>query len=153
MYSNEDLVSTVDTQFYAPAVDWLGNGAKKGIEYTHHWHGMAKTEKVEKARFLAIVQVVDKESEEGFLSIKKGNQGEFVVGEWQIMVKLSPDVPAGFQAINEKTSSGFSHNVQDIRIGEKVFRHTIKGSTLIVENDGELREEAVDVLPDAVIFY
>ena len=153
LFSSDDVESSVTDQFYAPAVDWLGNGSKKEIEYTNHWHGKSDTKKTDKARFLAVIQIVDKESKTEFVPIEKNKDGKYIIGDWEISAQLDCDKETALQIINKTKSSGISLGSQPLSIDGKEYKHTIQGSTILIEDNGEISKEAVDVLPDAAIYY
>ncbi|MDO5980036.1 DUF4962 domain-containing protein [Flavivirga spongiicola] len=150
--SNNDLKNTVTNKFHAPAVDWLGNGWKRGITYKNHWHGKTDTEKLPKTRFLAILQVTAKENE--FMPMSYLGGGKLQIDGWQISVELDENKPASF--ICKKEGAGaISFNNRSIEMNAKKYVHQTPGSTMLIEiiNDKIEKQEVIDTLPDEVIYY
>ncbi|MCG8306902.1 MAG: DUF4962 domain-containing protein [Cytophagales bacterium] len=153
LYGGEDNPEMrITDQFHAPAVDWLGNGWKRGIEYVNHWHGDATTKKMRKVRFLAIIQVTGKEKT--FTKIEELGDGRFAVNGWQIKAGLDSNKPAKLLCQKDEVGAiGF--NVNKIKLGGKTVKPEIKGSTILIEKKGDdwVKQEVIDRLPDGAIYY
>ncbi|MEQ9289619.1 MAG: DUF4962 domain-containing protein [Cyclobacteriaceae bacterium] len=152
LFSSSPLKPTVTDQFYAPAVDWLGNGEKKGMKYTNHWHGKMDSKKSEKVRFLAVIQVVDKSSYSNFHPIARSGNGRYKVGDWTISAQLDPDQPSEFKIVNERELCGISMGREKLVINGLKYKHSKRGSTVIVDGKESGFEEAFDELPSAAIY-
>ena len=139
-------------QFFSPAIDWLGNGAKRGIVYKNHWHGEGLTPKVSQSRFLAIIQIKPKNKK--FDQPKGVNEGQIEIDGWHIEAELNANKEAYLRI--EKSGVGAIHFGSEPLIYKgKIFKHNIPGSTLFLEENGKRfqRQEAIDQLPDAAIYY
>jgi hypothetical protein len=152
LFCNKDFNTCVTDTFYSPAVDWLGNAAKKGKTYTNHWHGKAETGKESSARFLAVIEVKDKSEKTPFLKVEKNANNEVTIGNWKICVEFDGERLATLQITNEKEGSGLSLGSAPLVLQGKTYPHKIKGSTLVTEDFGSLIQEAVDELPAAAVY-
>lgn len=150
LFSNTNHQTMVTDQFYAPAVDWLGNGAKKGIPYINHWHGKVETEKSTKTRFITIIQVLDKKEDKQFQTIERNENNQFSIGDWLITVELDTAKIPSLEIVNTKTASGLSFGNNPLIIGKKKFNHKTLGSTILVEPN--YFKEVIDRIPDAAIY-
>lgn len=149
LFSNTKGNTSVTDQFYAPAVDWLGNGAKKGIPYVNHWHGKVKTDKSANSRFITVIQVVDKASNQEFQTIKRNNN-KIVIGDWQITSELDVTKTPSLQIVNSVTASGLSLGNQPLIIGNNTYKHKIPRSTIVVEPN--YFKEVIDQLPNVAVY-
>jgi hypothetical protein len=152
LYGSDDFSSDVTDQFYSPATDWLGNGAKRDIIYKNHWHGESKTKKVNKTRFLAVIQVKPNGEEFDF-PVKLDNQSVEING-WTIIAELDAEKTPKLR-VEKKNEGLIDFGYEDVSFGGKNFSHKKVGSTLLLEKTkGEItKQEGFDKLPAPAIYY
>jgi hypothetical protein len=152
LFSTSPIEPAVRDNFFSPAIDWLGNGAKRGITYTNHWHGEARSEKQDQFRFLAIIQVVSKEKD--YLHLEQLEKGKWEINGWTIQAELNTDqTPA---LIISKPGNGCLHfGSGPVFFGGQTINRKAKGSTILIEPSGNGLniDETIDKLPGAAIFY
>ncbi len=147
-----ELKSSVTNQFFSPAVDWLGNGSKRGIEYVDHWHGETSTARQEKQRFLAIIQVVP--DGDSFMQPLVVQKGHITIDGWDIKAELDGLKPAILVLKKEQTGA-ISYGTGKIEFDGNTYLHKVPGSTLLIEkrkNKTNVQED-VDKLPDAAVYF
>ncbi|TRX66425.1 DUF4962 domain-containing protein [Carboxylicivirga sp. M1479] len=152
LFSKENLKFSVTDTFFSPANDWLGNGAKRGIEFKNHWHGVAQTDICNKTRYLAIIQVGPKS--QGFDELEVTKSGSIQVNGWSIQAELDSSKPAEL-LLQKSNESCISFGDKDLVFNGKNYQRKIKGSTLILENDNKeiSVKELIDNLPSVAVYY
>lgn len=151
LFCSTGFNSTLSDEFVAPPVDWQGKGGKKVKLNETSYHFRANTEKVKKARFLAIIQVGDKVVQP--LTIKKNKDG-FQVGDWIIKAELDENQPAAFQCTNKKDALISMGNKEVGFLGKKFSPDNERATLLIEKKNGEfITREIVDELPKAAMYY
>ncbi|TNJ46032.1 DUF4962 domain-containing protein [Tamlana fucoidanivorans] len=154
LFSSQPFEFKVTDKFYAPAVDWLSNGAKAGIKYINHWHGSTKTPKTKKNRFLGIIQVLHKDDKESFSQIKLIDKNSFNIDGWSITAELNLDKSPSLKVIDENELNGFNLGGGSLNLMGKEFKSKNENSSLLVEFNGEdfIVKEAIDVLPSSMLY-
>ena len=138
--------------FFAPAKDWLGNGAKRGITYKNHWHGESKTSKLGKTRFLAIIQVSPLKEELQTPVINMN--GTITINGWAIKAELDASIKP--ELVIKKEGLGcISYGYNDVNFDQQIYHRKTTGSTILIEKGRHevIYEETIDQLPDAAIYY
>jgi hypothetical protein len=152
LYSSASFEQNISDKFKSPPVDWQGKGDKMVKSKATSYHYKAVTNKVKKARFLAIIQVGDKSMKP--LKIEKTSQG-YKVGEWLIDAELDTNKTVAFEITNGKDAM-ISMGHEKVKLGSKTIKPKMLGSTLLVEKkaDGTCSvQEEIDQLPKAAIYY
>lgn len=149
IFSSEKLKVEVTNRFASPAVDWLGNGAKRGIKYVPHWHASATSEKSPKIRFFSLISLADG----GKPSVLKINKsGEYLLKGWHIKVSLSDDEKPSFVAKHAKKGALVFGKT---KVEYKGVTYSLEASsTYIVDPKSEQTViRMADVYPDICKYY
>lgn len=151
LFSNEELQKNITDEFHGKAEDFIGNGAKKGIEYVNQFHLHAKTtRKTKAARFIGIIQVTGFASPAIEAVQVNGDRNTWTVGSTVVRAELSPDKPASLVVVNEAENAGVAagNDVNQLQLGGKRYKGSAPGVSVLVE--GVTRKDAIDVLPDVM---
>jgi len=152
LFGSSDLQNEVTDEFFTPAIDWLGNGWKRGIEYTNQWHGTAKSQKMANYRFLSVIHVKNKKME--FTKLNVNDNGVFTINGWEIKAELDADKKASLSM--RKSAIGMIHfGSGDLVYKNKTYKRSTKGSTILLEEqNGKIKkQEVVDELPHVAKYY
>ena len=151
LFASTKYTQSLFDEFYAPVVDWQGKGAKLIPPDETSYHFKARTNKTDKARFLAVIRVDGKgkplpeviETEHGFK-----------VAGWTIHAELNTNKPAAF-TISNASDACISMGQVNVHCGGKNFVNSDPQATLLVEKDNGKFEvqQAVDQWPDAAVYY
>jgi len=86
----------VHNRFHPPALNWRNRtSGGKLVEYPDQWHAaVSPAEKVDKMRYLTVIQVLGHDSAKPFASTKIKGDSIVRVGPWSIKAGLDPAAPA-----------------------------------------------------------
>jgi len=125
----------VHDRFDPPALNWRNRtSGGKIIQYPNQWHASVSPErKVNKMRYLTIIQVVDTKDESQF-SLPKvlGNQA-VQVGTWSIEAELDPGKSATLEIHSSDGKAALAVNRASISISSKQYKTTRPDSSILVE--------------------
>ena len=151
LYSGDQLQSEVSDQFFSPPVDWLGNGAKRGVDYVNQWHGTSKTAQRQRSRFLAVIKVGPQGEALGQPQVV--SEGTLTLDGWTISAELDAGQPA---ALNIAKPGVGAVDIGDsaVTFEGAEYPREVPGSTLLLEvgDSGVIRKEVVDTLPNAAVY-
>ena len=151
LYSGSELQSEVTDRFFSPPVDWLGNGAKRGIEYGNQWHGSSKTERRKRSRFLAVIKAGPQG--EPLSQPQVLAEGRLVLDGWTVNAELDAEKPAVLN-IAKPGVGAVDFGRAAVAFDGAQYPRNIPGSTVSLEvgEQGTSRKEVVDKLPSAAIY-
>ncbi|QZT37600.1 DUF4962 domain-containing protein [Halosquirtibacter xylanolyticus] len=149
IFSDHKINFSVTNEFASPAIDWLGNGAKRGIKYIPHWHASVATNKTKSAKFFTLISI----SQNGEpLTLKRGKDGSYKVGRWSVEVSLDQGETPKFIAKHPK--KGMLVYGYDKVTYQGVKYNLIKSDTYIIDPEKEEKLiHMVDQYPDAYKYY
>lgn len=157
IYAHTPLQMVIHDQYNYPAKNWKGKTDDEGniIEFKNQWHaGISTVNPVQVNRFLTIIQLKNKTVE--VIKVVNDVNGLYnlKVGGWDIMAELNAANPASLVVKSSTENAAFSYGAMPVKLQEKVYEHSIKGSSMLIEfkNNALNRQEVVDSWPDVVNF-
>jgi len=139
-------------QFSVPVDNWTNKVNEDGdtVNFKNQWHFKAEsTDKKEKMRYLAIIQVKPDGSFQP-ININKVN-GVFTIGHWNITAEMDETKPAIIKAWNADKSAVLVSAGSIVNQG-KTFAGKDQGSSKLLEiiNGKPILQEAKDKIPDSI---
>jgi hypothetical protein len=151
LFSSSPVDFTVTDQFSVPVDNWTNKVDEEGepIVFKNQWHfkGTSKG-KSAKMRYLAIFQV---KPDGSFEPVINNENGDFVVGNWNIKAQMNALEPANIQVWNNDNSAKLvSGGTLTLNV-KKYAGEKIESSKLIEIMDGkEIFTECTDEIPEAI---
>jgi hypothetical protein len=104
-FAATELNFDVHNRFDPPALNWRNRtSGGKLVEYPDQWHAIVSpAKKVDKMRYLAVIQVLDRNDMKPFLSADLSAENIVRIGLWSIAAGLNPTEPATLEI---KSSDG-----------------------------------------------
>ena len=153
LYASGPLKVSIDTEFEPAPENYRGlkDAAGKLMEFKDQWHIHAKT-RGSSARYLAIIQVLDKSGSNKFVDLPANFSGEVQVGSWKMSAEMDPAKAPSFTFQKSDGKAAISLNTTLIKMGGSTYRPTYKASTFLVEKIAGtvVEKEAVDEFPGNV---
>ncbi len=140
--------------FGVPAVNWRGKTNKEGeeLEYAdNQWHFTGLSgRKTPAMRFLAVIQVRQKDETSEFAEVTAGADGWLRVGDWQIRAELDPSRRASLEVRSVDGTAALATNQERLSVAGRTHEAKRPGSSLLMEKAGErwMIREAVDEVPE-----
>jgi hypothetical protein len=152
LFSSSPIDFKLTDQFSVPVDNWTNKVNEDGdtVNFKNQWHFKGEsTEKKEKMRYLAIIQVKPDGSFKP-LNINKVN-GVFTIGHWNITAEMDAAKPALIKVWNEDQSAGLVSAGSIVHQG-KTFAGTDPGSSKLLEiiNGKPMLQEAKDEIPASI---
>ena len=141
----------VHNRFDPPALNWRNRtSGGKIIQYPNQWHASVSPEgKVNKMRYLAIIQVQGTKDESPFTSPRELDNQAVHMRPWSIEAELDPTKTATLEIQNLNRKAALAVNKASITISSKQYKTTRRNSSILVEKlpDGNIVIESVDSDP------
>ena len=152
LFSSSPIDFKLTDQFSVPVDNWTNKVNEDGdtVNFKNQWHFKGEsTEKKEKMRYLAIIQVKPDGSFKP-LNINKVN-GVFTIGHWNITAEMDAAKPALIKVWNEDQSAGLVSAGSIVHQG-KTFAGKSPGSSKLLEiiNGKPMLQEAKDEIPASI---
>lgn len=161
LFCNHPVKTEVTDQFMAVPIDVQGKLKNGKDRLPNHWHGSLTTsDKLQKTRFLTIIEVTPKGESKVFKAeMKRDDDGYslWTAGHYQIRAQMDAAKPSFLEVKDLSGKCGLltGQAAVELALGGNVYKTTSAGSTLLVENaDGGKPsvQEKTDELPDAVVY-
>ncbi|MCP4261975.1 MAG: DUF4962 domain-containing protein [Planctomycetes bacterium] len=125
----------VHDRFDPPALNWRNRtSGGKVIQYPNQWHASVSPEgEVNKMRYLAIIQVLDKNTESQFTSPRVLGNHVVQVGAWSIDAELDPTIPAALEIRSSDQKAALAVNKASITISSQQYETTRQDSSILIE--------------------
>jgi hypothetical protein len=125
----------VHNRFDPPALNWRNRtSGGKIIQYPNQWHASVSPEgKVNKMRYLVIIQVLGTKDESSFNSPKVLSDHTVQVGLWSIEVELDPSKSATLEIHSSDRKAALAVNKASINISSEKYETTRRNSSILVE--------------------
>ena len=151
IFASGPLAISIDTAMTSDSENYrsLEHSSGKTTLLENSWHIHAKT-RGNTARFLTLIQVVDKKSQQALEDLP-ANLGEGIqIGDWSVSAEMDPLKPASFLIQKLDQPLGIGYNKEQVKLVGGSYRPTYRGSTLLVEKIGAnlYQEEAIDEFPE-----
>jgi hypothetical protein len=152
LFSSSTIDFKLSNQFSVPVDNWTNKVNEDGdtVNFKNQWHFKAEsTEKKEKMRYLAIIQVKPDGSFQP-LNINKSN-GVFTIGNWHITAEMDATKPALIKAWNDNHTTMLVSSGNMLSQG-KTFAGKDQGSSKLLEtiNGKSILQEAKDEIPASI---
>ena len=152
LFSSSPIDFKLTDQFSVSVDNWTNKVNEDGdtVNFKNQWHFKGEsTEKKEKMRYLAIIQVKPDGSFKP-LKINKVN-GVFTIGHWNITAEMDAAKPALIKVWNEDQSAGLVSAGSIVHQG-KTFAGKDPGSSKLLEiiNGKPMLQEAKDEIPASI---
>jgi len=155
LYSSSPIDYVVTDEFSVPVENWTKKLDKNGnlVVFENQWHfsGVSK-EKLEKMRYLAIIQVKSKTGESVCEKVVYDEStNTYSVGDWNINAEMDTSKPAKIE-INDNSGTAAFVSSGGMDFNGRNYKGKITGSSKLLEIiDGEnLFQEAEDEIPVAI---
>ncbi len=144
------LNKVIHQKYNYPAKNWKGKTDDEGniIVFKDEWHAGVTTTPLKINRFLTIIRIGDKPAEPVKIISRQNGMYRIGAGGWLIDAELNTARPASIRITSVKNDAAFSYGNLSVKVGGKIYEHSVNGSSLLVEGDN--RQEAVDRYPDVV---
>ena len=125
----------VHNRFDPPALNWRNKTSRgKSIQYPNQWHAsVSPEEKVNKMRYLAIIQVLGTNDESPFDSPKVLGNHTVQVGPWSIDAELDPTKTATLEIQSRDRKAALTVNKASIPIQSEQYKTTRRDSSILIE--------------------
>ena len=152
LFSSSKIDFTLTDQFSVPVDNWTNKVNEDGdtINFKNQWHFKGvSTEKKEKMRYLAIIQV---KPDGSFIPLSTiSTNGEMRIGDWNITAEMNTTKPALIKAWNRNQSAVLVSSGNIVSQG-KIFSVKDPGSSKLLEiiNGKPVIKEVKDEIPDSI---
>jgi hypothetical protein len=125
----------IHDRFDPPALNWRNRtSGGKIIQYPNQWHAsVSPEEKVNKMRYLAIIQVLGTNDETPLTSPRALGNHTIQVGPWSIEAELDPTKTATLVIQSSDRKAALAVNKASITISSQQFKTTRQDSSILVE--------------------
>jgi hypothetical protein len=152
LFSSSTIDFKLSDQFSVPVDNWTNKVNEDGdtVNFKDQWHFKAEsTEKKEKMRYLAIIQVKPDGSFQP-LNINKSN-GVFTIGNWHITAEMDAAKPALIKAWNKDQSAMLVSSGIIVNQGKTFAEKDLSSSKLLeIVNGKPILQEAKDEVPASI---
>ena len=141
----------VHNRFDPPALNWRQRtSGGKVIQYPDQWHTViSPTQKVRTMRYLAIIQILDKNDERPFALSEMYDNHTVRVGSWSMTAELDPSRAAAMEIQSSDQKTALAVNKRSITVANERYTATQPNSSLLVEKlpGSEIVRESADSNP------
>lgn len=155
LFSSSEIDFRVTDEFSVPAENWTKKRDKDGNlkVFKNQWHfkGVTK-DKVQKMRYLAIIQAKPKSGKSVCEEVKYDEQSDiYSVGEWKIKAEMDSGKPAKIEVFDNAGTACLSSS-GILKLDGKKYDGKVEGSSKLAEKiNGEvLFKEVVDEIPTSI---
>jgi len=151
LFSSSSIDFQVTDKFSVPVDNWTNKIDEDGdtIVFKNQWHfkGVSKN-KTSKMRYLAIIQV---KPDGSFELVNKNNDGNYIVGNWNINAEMNASKPANIKVWNNDNTATLVSGGNLVKDGKTYEGKYFSSSKLVEMIDGkEVFKEVADEIPEAI---
>ena len=125
----------IHNRFDPPALNWRNRtSGGKIIQYPNQWHASVSPDgKVNKMRYLAIIQVLGTKDESPFAWPKVIGNNTIYVGSWSIDAELDPNKSATLEIQSHDRKAVLAVNKASINILSEQYKTSRRDSSILIE--------------------